>query len=80
MNPIHDVFMVTGYDEALSVYTDPVTWSNCNTVAGPGFPVPLVGDDISDLIEEHRDELAFSDQLPSFDPPSTPTSAGCSCA
>ncbi len=64
-----DVFMVTGYDEALEIYSNPTTWSNCNTVAGPGFPVPLVGDDISDLIEQHRDELVFSDQLPSFDPP-----------
>ncbi len=31
--------------------------------------VPLVGDDISQIIEEHRHELPFSDQLPSFDPP-----------
>jgi cytochrome P450 len=63
------VVMITGYDEALEVYSNPTDWSNCNTVAGPGFPVPLVGDDISDLIEQHRDELVFSDQLPSFDPP-----------
>ena len=33
------------------------------------MPVPLEGDDISEIIEEHRDELLFSDQLPSFDPP-----------
>ena len=38
-------------------------------MASPGFPVPLVGDDVSDLIDQHRDELPFSDQLPSFDPP-----------
>src|SRR5205814_8076318 len=25
--------------------------------------------DVSDVIDEHRDELPFSDQLPSFDPP-----------
>jgi cytochrome P450 len=67
--PFRDVYMVTGFDEALEVYLDTKTWSNCNTVAGPGFPVPLEGDDVSDLIEQHRDELAFSDQLPSFDPP-----------
>ncbi len=65
----HNVYMVTGYDEALEVYSDTNSWSNCNTVAGPGFPVPLEGDDVSELIEQHRDELAFSDQLPSFDPP-----------
>ena len=31
--------------------------------------MPLEGDDVSDLIEQHRDELPFSDQLPTFDPP-----------
>ena len=31
--------------------------------------MPLEGDDISAIIEEHRDALPFSDQLPSFDPP-----------
>jgi cytochrome P450 len=31
--------------------------------------VPLEGDDISPIIEAHRHELPFSDQLPSFDPP-----------
>lgn len=67
----HGVFMVTGYDEALAVYRDPSTFSSCNSVTGPfpGFPVPLEGDDVSDLIDAHRDELPFTDQLPSFDPP-----------
>jgi cytochrome P450 family 150 subfamily A5 len=67
--PHHGVVMVTGYDEAVSVYSDHATWSSCNAVAGPWFPVPLEGDDVSDLIDEHRDELPFSDQLPTFDPP-----------
>jgi cytochrome P450 len=69
--PNHDVLMVTGYDEAVSVYTDPATFSSCNSVTGPfpGFPVPLEGDDVSDLIEQHRDELPFSDQVTTFDPP-----------
>lgn len=69
--PHHGVFMVTGYDEALAVYRDPGTFSSCNSVTGPfpGFPVPLEGDDVSDLIDAHRDELPFTDQLPSFDPP-----------
>jgi cytochrome P450 len=69
--PHHGVFMVTGYEEALAVYRDPNTFSSCNSVTGPfpGFPVPLEGDDVSDLIDAHRDELPFTDQLPSFDPP-----------
>jgi len=69
--PHHGAVMVTGYEEAISVYHDPTTYSNCNTVAGPftKWPVPLEGDDISEIIEEYRDTLPFSDQLPSFDPP-----------
>ena len=69
--PHHDVVMVTGYDEAIAVYHDTARFSSCNSVTGPfpGFPVPLVGDDISDLIEEHRDALPMSDQLPTLDPP-----------
>jgi cytochrome P450 len=69
--PHRDVVMVTGYEEAIAVLNDTATFSNCNTVAGPfaRFPVPLEGDDISDIIEKYRDQLPFSDQLPSFDPP-----------
>lgn len=69
--PHHGVYMVTGYDEAVAVYRDTETFSSCNSVSGPfpGFPVPLEGDDVSALIEKHRDELPFSDQLPTFDPP-----------
>lgn len=65
------VVFVTGYDEAIAVYHDQTTWSNCNTVAGPftKMSCPLEGDDISDIIEQCRHELPFSDQLPSFDPP-----------
>jgi cytochrome P450 len=65
------VVFVTGYDEVIQILHDQQTWSNCNTVSGPfvKMSVPLVGDDISAIIEEHRDELPFSDQLPSFDPP-----------
>jgi cytochrome P450 len=69
--PQHDVYMVTGYDEACSVYADTDTFSSCNAVTGPfpGFPVPLEGDDVSDLVEQHRDELPFSDQITTMDPP-----------
>ena len=59
------------YDEAMAIYSDTETWSSCTAVTGPfpGFPVPLEGDDVSALIEEHRDELPMSDQLPTPDPP-----------
>ncbi len=69
--PHHGVYMVTGYDAALDIYNDSKTFSSCNVVSGPfvRFPVPLEGDDVSGIIEQYRDMLPFSDQLPSFDPP-----------
>ncbi len=70
--PQHEVFMVTGYEEACAVYADADTFSSCNSVTGPfpGFPIPLEGrDDVSALIDQHRDELPFSDQLTTMDPP-----------
>ena len=55
----HDVVMVTGYDEAIEVYNDTETFSSCNSVTGPfpGFPVPLVGDDVTDA---HRSSTVTS--------------------
>ncbi|MBV8434541.1 MAG: cytochrome P450 [Candidatus Eremiobacteraeota bacterium] len=67
----YGIFMVSGYEEAMAVYNDATTYSSCNTIAGPfvKFSVPFEGDDVSQIIDEHRHELPFSDQLPSFDPP-----------
>jgi cytochrome P450 len=70
----HDVTMVTGWEEACAVLNDSAVWSSCNSVTGPfpGFPVSLEelgNSDITELIEQHRDELPFSDQLPTLDPP-----------
>jgi len=69
--PHRGVVMVTGYDEAVDVYHDTDNYSNCAAVAGPfaEWPVPLEGDDVSEIIDKYRDELTFSDQLPTFDPP-----------
>ena len=69
--PHYGVFMVTGHEEALSVYNDSTRFSSCNTVSGPfvRFPEPFEGDDVTDIIERHRHMLPFSDQLPAFDPP-----------
>ena len=67
----YGVAMVTGWQEAVDVYNDDSTFSSCISVSGPfpGFPVPLDGDDITNLIAEHRDALPFNDQLPTLDPP-----------
>ncbi|WP_006241388.1 cytochrome P450 [Mycolicibacterium tusciae] len=70
----YGVTMVTGWQEAVDVYNDAETFSSCISVTGPfpGFPVSLEGlenGDVTDLIVEHRDEIPFSDQLPTLDPP-----------
>jgi len=70
----YGVTMITGWEEAVAVYNDEQTFSSCTSVTGPfpGFPVPLEGLDgeaVTELIEKHRDELPFSDQLPTLDPP-----------
>lgn len=73
--PHHDVMMVTGWDEACEVAGNAEAFSSCIAVTGPfpGFPVPLDGDlggaTVAELIERHRAELPFSDQLPTLDPP-----------
>lgn len=69
--PHHGVVMVTGYEEAAQIFRNHQDYSSCIAVTGPfpGFPVPLEGDDISELIEKHRDELPMSDQLPTLDQP-----------
>src|SRR6201995_3105309 len=67
----YGVTMVTGWQEAVDVYNDADTFSSCISVTGPfpGFPVPGEGDDATELIVEHRDEIPFSDQLPTLAPP-----------
>ncbi len=72
--PHQGIVMVTGYAEALEIYNDPGRFSSCMSTSGPfaGCPIPLEGrenDDISELIEEYRDQTAFYDQLPTMDPP-----------
>jgi cytochrome P450 len=79
--PNYGAYIVTGHAEAKEVYRDPATfpeheaasgtYSSCNTVSGPfvKFSQPVEGDDITDLIVACRNELPFSDQIPSFDPP-----------
>jgi cytochrome P450 family 150 subfamily A5 len=79
--PNYGVYVITGLPEAMAIYGDPAsfppndrpsgTYSSCNVVSGRfvKFSSPFEGDDISDIIVKCRDELPFSDQLPSFDPP-----------
>ena len=65
------VVAVTGYDEASEIYRDPDTFSSCNSVIGPyaTFPVPLEGDDVSDIVAEYRDQLPMHEHMVTMDPP-----------
>jgi cytochrome P450 len=65
------VVAVTGYDEATDVYRDTDTFSSCNAVVGPfaAFPVPLEGDDVSDIIDRYRDQLPMNEHMATMDPP-----------
>jgi cytochrome P450 len=65
------VVAVTGYDEASEVYREIDTFSSCNSVIGPfaAFPVPLEGDDVSDIIDRHRDQLPMHEHMVTMDPP-----------
>jgi cytochrome P450 len=65
------VVAVTGYDEATEVYRDTGTFSSCNSVVGPfaTFPVPLEGDDVSDIVDRYRDQLPMHEHMVTMDPP-----------
>ena len=66
----HGVTMVTGWEEAcdgLQRRRD-VLLLHFGDRSVPRLPCPL-GDEVTGLIEKHRDELPFSDQLPTLDPP-----------
>lgn len=69
--PTSDVVAVTGYDELSEIYRDTDSFSSCNSVVGPyaTFPVPLEGDDITDLIAEHRHHLPMHEHMVTMDPP-----------
>ncbi len=66
-----NVLAITGYDEALAVYKNPA-FSSCVSVAGPfsGMPFgPGDTDDVTDLIEQHRDSVPMAEHITSQDPP-----------
>lgn len=65
------VVAVTGYDEIHEIYRDNETFSSCNAPVGPfaPFPVPLEGDDVSDLIDQYRDQMPLFEHMVTMDPP-----------
>jgi cytochrome P450 len=69
--PHHDVIAVTGYEEASEILRRHDTFSACITVVGPfaDFPEPLVGDDVSELIERYRHRLPQNEHMVTMDQP-----------
>jgi cytochrome P450 len=67
----YGVVIVTGYEEALEVYHHPEIYSSINRTGGPVLDLPfeLVGDDLTDLLEQYRACFPTNDQLVTFDPP-----------
>jgi cytochrome P450 len=67
----HGVVAITGYDEAMTLYKDGDSFSSCIAVGGPFPPLPFEpsGDDISDLIAQHRDRLPLHEHMVTMDPP-----------
>ena len=72
--PVHPVahpgvVAVTGYDEAVEVYKDASTFSSCNSVGGPYPPLQVPGEaqDISDVIEAHRDQWPMNEFMVTMD-------------
>jgi len=65
------VVAVTGYDEIAEVYRQTDTFSSCNSVIGPfaAFPVPLEGDDVTEIVAQYRDQLPMHEHMVTMDPP-----------
>src|SRR3954467_10622 len=65
------VVAVTGYEEIHEVYRNTDSFSSCNSVVGPyaTFPVPLEGDDVSEIVAQHRDQLPMHEHMVTMDPP-----------
>ena len=68
--PHQGVLAVTGHSEAVAVYKD-AAFSACVSVAGPfsGLPFQPAGDDVGELIEQHREQIPMSEHIVTQDPP-----------
>jgi cytochrome P450 len=68
----HGTYVVTGFEEAITVLTDHETFSSCVSMPGPfaGFPsTPDDATDVRDEIERFRDAMPMGQHLISLDPP-----------
>jgi cytochrome P450 len=72
--PVHrqkrrDVVFVTGFKESVDVLNNARDYSSCISLPGAGAALPFEpkGDDISEQLERHRDEIAGADLLVTYD-------------
>ena len=66
---LHDVALVTGFDEGVEVYCDPDHYSSVTAVNGPlpALPFTPQGDDIDAQLEAHRRQLPMAGLLVTLD-------------
>ncbi|MET7770103.1 cytochrome P450 [Nocardia sp. NPDC005366] len=69
--PTFGVYAVTGYEETAEVLKNSDVFSSAIAVGGPFPPLPFAieGDDITELIEQHRSELPMYEHMVTMDPP-----------
>ncbi|MCC3330695.1 cytochrome P450 [Nocardia abscessus] len=67
----YGVYAVTGYEESTAVLKNADVFSSAIAVGGPFPPLPfeVEGDDITELIERHRDQLPMFEHMVTMDPP-----------
>ena len=64
------VVSVTGHQEALEAYKNPAL-SAATSLVGPFAPLPFdaEGDDITELLEQHRGQIPMAEHVVTMDPP-----------
>jgi cytochrome P450 len=69
--PHRGVFLLSGIEEILELYADPVRFSAIVAPLGPlvKLPEPAPGESLADALERRRAEIPLSDTLMTFDPP-----------
>ncbi|MFE7741205.1 cytochrome P450 [Nocardia sp. NPDC057455] len=67
----YGVYAVTGYEESTAVLKNADVFSSAIAVGGPFPPLPfeVEGDDITELIERHRNQLPMFEHMVTMDPP-----------
>ncbi|MEE2679297.1 MAG: cytochrome P450 [Myxococcota bacterium] len=69
--PHHGVFLVSGFEEVMSIYADLDAFSSVIAPLGPFVQLPeaAAGENLAELVAQRRHEIPLSDQLPALDPP-----------